>query len=255
MLLSSKKNKLSASYLFLLTAVAGIAIFISTWNSYLQGKEKIFLSLAFLVLFLTGLLALYLHYSRFVSFLKSSNPSKDQQLTVTSPSQETQVIEINNGNETSIDLLKGAFSTPDVRIIGEKILKNLALEFEIVQGIFFVLNNETDKFTPAASYACNFERLSPDFALGEGITGQAVSDRKILEILNLPESYSPVISGLGKGKARYLYIIPLIHEKKSLAVIEISCFKEIEKNLMPLLNLMMREGGLKISSVLSPEIK
>jgi hypothetical protein len=250
----TRKNKYSAPYLFLLTSAAGIAVFITAWNSFLQGKEKIYVSLVFLILLLTGLLALYFHFVRLVSILKNSKPSED--LFPGEPSGQIPKKNVtDNPREASFSLLSGVFSKPDIQSIGEKILKNLAKEFEIVQGIFFVLQPKTGKFALAASYALNFGSLPPEFALGEGLTGQAIADDKIMVIPNLPESYSPVVSGLGKGKARYLYIIPLIHEKKSLAAIEISCFKEIEENKMPMLQQLMREGGLKLNAVLSPETK
>jgi hypothetical protein len=153
------------------------------------------------------------------------------------------------------DILKSVFSNQDVRIIGEKILKNLAQEFEIVQGVFFVKKSESTKFTIAASYACIFDKPPPDFSSGEGITGQAVADNKIIFIPDLPESFSPVVSGLGEGKARYLYVIPLTHERNSIAVIEISCFKKIAENRLPILNYLMLEGGQKLNSLLFTDIK
>jgi hypothetical protein len=249
------KNKLSVPILFLLVAASGIASFVSVWNSQLQGKNKTIISLTFLVIFLIGLLAIYCHFRRLVSILKAHNVAEEKKVEFIPSDQENQMTDKSPLRESSVDLLKGSFSKKDVRIIGEKILKNLAQEFEIVQGIFFILKAETGSFTMAASYACTFEKSPADFAEGEGISGQAAQDNKIITLHNLPESYSPVVSGLGKGKARFLYIIPMIYEKKSLAVVEISCFKEIEDNRISLLNQVMREGGQKLHSILSPEEK
>lgn len=248
------KNNLTDSILFLTVAISGIAVFVSAWNSFLQGKGKIYISLAFLVLLLASLSALFIRYIRRIP--------KIPEVKSTSLNPETSQSQSSNFNkesgssrEPSINLLAGAFSKPDIKLTGEKILKNLAKEFEIVQGAFYFLNDETHKYTLVASYALNFDTTLKEFSAGEGITGQAMADAKIMAIPNIPDSYSSAFSGLGKGKARTLYIIPLVYEKKSLAGIEISCFKEIDESHLSLLNQLMREGGEKLKTLFLPESK
>jgi hypothetical protein len=249
------KNKFIVPTLFLLTAIAGIAVFISSWNSYILGKEKIYLSLGFMIIFLIGLLLLYFHFSKLISDFKSINSSEVENTISSSSEQERQKKEEPINKDYSFRLLKDSFNKPDARSIGEKILKNLAFEFEILQGVFFILIPETGKYICSATFALGLDKLPFDFELGEGITGQAAADNKILVIRNLPESYTPVISGLGIGKASFLYIIPLVYDKKSYGVIEISTFKEIEETRMPLLNQLMHQGGIQMKSFLFPETK
>jgi len=242
-------------YLFMLTALAGIAVFVSAWNSWLQGKEKMLLSFSFLLIFLVGLLFLFYLFVKLLSEVNDSKTHEDQPDKDSLPPTASQKNDGLSPRDSSADLLKGAFGKPDIKSIGEKILKNLAQEFEIVQGTIFVLNPESGLFTYASSYACTFETPPPDFASGEGINGQAAADQRMITIPNLPDSYKPVFSGLGKGKARYLYVIPLVSEKITQGIIEISCFKEIDDNRSYLLNKLMREGGQKLSSVLLREQK
>jgi hypothetical protein len=249
------KNKIRTTWLFLLAAGTGIAMFVSAWNSFLSGKEKIYISLSFLVLFLIVLVILYFQFSQLFSILNDVWDPDDEQINHTPAEPNSPSLEMDNSRDTNFGLLKGVFNKPDMKSIGEKLLKNLAKEFDIVQGVVFVLNPQTSKYSAAASFALAFDNMPPDFAQGEGIPGQAAADNKILVIPNLPESFSPVISGLGRAKARYLYVIPLVYEKKTNAVVEISCFKEIEENRLSQLNQLMREGGSKISSVLATETK
>jgi hypothetical protein len=249
------KNKFIVPALFLLTAIAGIAMFISSWNSYILGKEKIYLSMGFMILFLIGLLLLFFQFSKIIFDFNNINSSEVEKITSSLTELERQKKEEPLNKDSSFKLLKDSFNKSDARITGEKILKNLAFEFEILQGVFFTLIPESGKYTCSASFALGFDKLPLDFESGEGITGQAAADNKILVINNLPESYSPVISGLGTGKARFLYIIPLVYNKKSYGVIEISTFKEIEETRMPLLNQLMHQGGLQMKSFLFPEPK
>ncbi len=254
--MQQRTSHLQVSSLFLLTALAGIAMFSSAWNSFIQGKEKMLLSLGFLVLFLIGLLAIYFRFLRHTSFGDKNNPENLSASTEpVADHPQPPKPEFAKTREASSDLLRAAFSKSDFGSIGERILKNLAHEFEIVQGVFFILNAQTGKYSFAAAYACTFESPPPDFIGGEGLTGQAIINQKIMTITNLPDSYCRVVSGLGKGKARFLYIIPLVHEKIPLGVIEITCFREIEESGMSLLNQLVREGGLKLSALISHETK
>jgi hypothetical protein len=250
-----RESKNRTTFLFLFTLAAGLAMFISAWNSFQQGKSFIFLSLVFLILFLVGFLLLYMHFLRLFSNLSAGVSSDNINSSPLISGEEVIKSEVSGNREISITLLKSAFNKPDPKSIGEKILKNFAQEFEILQGVFFVFKPEAGKFFLEASYALDFDRLPSEFAPGEGITGQAVVENKILVISNLPESYNPVISGLGKGKARFLYIIPLVHDKKTIGVIEITVFKEIDEHRLTALNQLMREGGMKLYSVLFQEAK
>jgi hypothetical protein len=239
----------------MLTALTGIAVFVSAWNSWLQGKEKMLLSFFFLLLFIVGLILLFFRYNNLLTLIIESKAQLLQNGEGSSPTDASQKNEGSFPRDSSTDLLKGAFSKHDIKSIGEKILKNLGQEFEIVQAAFFVLKPDTGLFTYAASYACTFDTLPSDFAAGEGLSGQAAADQRMITIPNLPESYKPVFSGLGKGKARFLYIIPLVSEKITQGVIEISCFKEVDESRSYLLNKLMREGGQKLSAYLSKEQK
>lgn len=249
------KNRIIIPVLLLLTAIAGIAVFISSWNSFILGKEKIYFSLGFMILFLAGLLVTYFQFSRLSSDLENFNSSELEKTVKSSSESERQINDEHTNKEQTFRLLKDSFSKKDARSIGEKILKNLAYEFEILQGVFFILIPETGNYICSASFALGLDKSPLDFKSGEGITGQAAADNKILVINNLPESYSPAISGLGIGKARFLYIIPLVYDKKSYGVIEISTFKEIEETRMPLLNQLMQQGGIQMNSFLFPETK
>lgn len=253
--MKTQKTKILPAILFLLTAVAGISMFISLWNSFISGKGFVYISFVFLVLFLIGMFLLYLNFLRLISLLNKrehqSSPIEEKNSKSFENSENDSFI----NRPSNINLLKSAFSKPDAKQIGEKILQNLSKDFGILQGVFFIFNADKDSFVPAASFALEIDKPPVEFASGEGITGQAVLDNKIVVLANLPDSYSPVISGLGRGKAKFLYIVPLVNEKKSLGVIEFTVFKEIDDSQFSALNQLMRDGGSKLHSVLFSEVK
>jgi hypothetical protein len=109
-----------------------------------------------------------------------------------------------------------------------RILMNLAREFEITQGIFYYKNDETGAFEALSTYAyASFSTPVPFFP-GEGLNGQSAKDQKILHINNLPDNYTDVVSGLGRGKACHLIIIPLLHNKESAGIIELTSFSPFD---------------------------
>ena len=65
---------------------------------------------------------------------------------------------------------------------------------------------------------------SKRFAPGEGILGQAVRERELLLLNDLPADYIQIVSGLGEAPARVLAALPLTVPDRVLAVIEIAAF-------------------------------
>lgn len=242
-------KKIYLSVLYLIAAFSGISLFITAWNSFLLEKINPVTALVFLFFLLVSLLLLFL---RTYTLFREPLPTDSSE-----PKEFSAEIQHNTGEtpvpKQSVNLLKSVFTSSDPGMIGEKLLKNLAKEFEIVQGVFFALDPATGRFIFKASYACFFESVPPEFAPGEGISGQAAADARIIALNNLPESYLPVLSGLGSGKANCLYSIPLVYEKKTLAIVEISCFKKIPETGIALLNNLASEGGRALKPVIIPE--
>ncbi len=103
--------------------------------------------------------------------------------------------------------------------------------FEMVQGIAFIKNKENKKYDQIATYAFIFEeKLS--FEEGEGIIGQAVKDKKLTTIKDIPIKYFTALSGLGSSNKLELLIIPLNQNDVVEAVIEMAFFKLPNENIL-----------------------
>jgi hypothetical protein len=244
------RKKLDRLFIFiLLLGAAGLGMFISLWNSSLNDNNLIFISVVLLFIFLslTGFLFISIRGIS-ASLLKTSKqdeilPGTDSQLQSGS---ERKLIVSNTDPE---ELLRGITLKQPLKKAGEKLLSNLAKEFSIVQGVFFVLNPESGLFSLVAQFACSFEKLPADFAEGEGLNGQAAADKKLMCISGLPEAFTPAVSGLGKGRAPFLYIIPILKENITRAVIEISTFTNIDEEGQLLLEELMNVGGNRLFPV------
>jgi hypothetical protein len=133
---------------------------------------------------------------------------------------------------------------------GKKIIKNLGLEFEIVQALFYVRDAKRKKFHLRASFATNSDFTQESFELNQGLNGQAASTGQPLFISNLPDDYRKIQSGLGSSKPEHICILPIKNENTCIALLEFSSFKdgmENKKDMLQLLSLKAGELLMKIT--------
>jgi hypothetical protein len=114
---------------------------------------------------------------------------------------------------------------PETRMedLGPLLFQNLAKELEIMSGILYLRSE--DRFEPDANYALAGPDEPYEFTFGEGLSGQAAASRQIMVLTRLPEGHRQVYSGLGKSPPKYLAIVPLVKEEKTLAVLECSGYR------------------------------
>lgn len=110
----------------------------------------------------------------------------------------------------------------------EKILSNLAKEFDFVQGLFFIREKGTTEFNISGKFAYFGETDPQGFKIGETLSGQAAFNKAIVYLNEIPENYVSILSGLGSSSPRYLLIIPVVFNNETIAVIELASFKEME---------------------------
>lgn len=125
----------------------------------------------------------------------------------------------------------------------EKFLSNLAKEFNIVQGLFFVREKGSDVFKLAGKYAYFGEEEPQDFKLGEGLSGQAAKNQKTLNLKDIPENYVTILSGLGSSSPNHLIIIPIILNNETIGIVELASFKEFKNNFNELFEGMFEQIG------------
>ncbi len=120
--------------------------------------------------------------------------------------------------------------------VSELLLQNFAKSFNIVQGIVYILNKESNHFEVSNTYAVYQTETYQSFQEGEGITGQVAKNRKFLYIDNVPENYITVLSGLGQGSPKFLAFLPIVSNNKTIAIIEISTFEPLPNPTEQIIN-------------------
>jgi hypothetical protein len=226
-------------YLVLFISISGL--FLSSWNSFISKQQNQFLPLAFL--FLSYLSLLFLAYHNRSESGKPKNdpmemPLNKEQRKKNDPSS---VISIDSTNIPQ--RIFGNTGMGDVEKNARNTLKNLAQEFKIMQGVFYSYDEKNENYRFIAGYALPGLNTPEAFKAGVGMHGQAVLDKKIIEISNLPAEQALVLSGLGSSNSKYLYILPIQFKNEVLAVIEFSTVKQLDPDYVSALNQKLEQMG------------
>ncbi len=110
----------------------------------------------------------------------------------------------------------------------ETLLRNVAQEFSIVQGLMYLKNENADFYECKAQYAYFSESKPQDFKSGETLPGQAVKNRTIVTLADVPDNYMTIASGLGKSDVTYLVFVPLLINETVVGLIEFATFTQIK---------------------------
>ena len=123
---------------------------------------------------------------------------------------------------------------------GNELLGMLSSELEIMSGVFYY-RNKKNVFESAATYAFAHAHEPYSFKEGEGLTGQAASNKAVTVYKTIPDEYSEVFSGLGKVKPTYLAMVPIVVKEKCIAVFECAGFKFTGPEVEHLFQIVARE--------------
>ncbi len=107
-----------------------------------------------------------------------------------------------------------------VEQLSQAVLGYLAPYLDADAGAMFV--REGQDFRRTAAYGTPADAPLPEgFGPGDGLLGQAVQDRRTLEVRDVPHAYLHFGSGLARGRPGRLLIVPVVADGDVNAVIEL----------------------------------
>ncbi|MCP4698389.1 MAG: response regulator [Gammaproteobacteria bacterium] len=113
----------------------------------------------------------------------------------------------------------------DLITLGENILNFLTPYTKAQIGVFYLRSGD-DRLKMLASHAyARRKRLANEFALGEGLAGQAARERKTILVTQVPEEYF-IQSGIGEAAPRNVLVAPFLYEGALKGVLELASFHE-----------------------------
>lgn len=118
----------------------------------------------------------------------------------------------------------------DVNLLSREVLEALIRYIDVVQGIFYIYDDETEKLYISASYAYSRKKyLKGEVKVGEGLVGQAAIEKDIVYRTEIPENYLSITSGiLGEKKPDSILIVPLFMEDKLQGTFEFASIRHFK---------------------------
>lgn len=157
--------------------------------------------------------------------------------------------EKNQWMQTSIvrisELLQGEKTMVE---LGNQVLISLAQILDIqIASIFFNYNEE---LVLTSSYSYNTRKSNSNkFKFGEGLIGQSALEQKMLIYTDVPDDYISIKSGLGEITPHVIIVIPLIYQKKVIAVVEMGSTKELTSVKLDFLSQVSENIAVAFNSI------
>ena len=133
-----------------------------------------------------------------------------------------------NIDQLANDIIPRQNLKEDIGTFAEKLLENIARQFEVVLGAIYLKNEKTKEFKPVSTYAWASDSPPASFKTGEGLNGQTAKNKKVMRLTDIPEGYIRITSSLGSGLPTNLILVPLLLNKETIGIMELACFKEID---------------------------
>jgi hypothetical protein len=218
---------------FVVLVIALGILFIQLWNNFSLNPEINinYIFYLYLLIILAAALVLFLINIFQLNEIQSADIDLPPADSIQSPDQSADLFftpDIDVDEMATVIIPKIDFKEP-FEDYSEKILQNLAKQFNLVLGVFYLKNEKTSVFQPVSTYAWASESPPASFIIGEGLTGQVAKNRVQMKVDSIPEGYIKVLSGLGSGSPQNLLIIPLLLNKETIGIIEIASFMEFDK--------------------------
>ncbi len=128
-----------------------------------------------------------------------------------------------------VDILR---ASNNVKQLGDAIISNLVDYTKSNQGGIYILNEEYEDnpyLELISLYAFDTKKFEQkSYRPGEGLVGQTFLEKKTIFLLEVPEDYIEIKSGLGDSNPKNILLVPLKIENEIYGVIELASFHEYE---------------------------
>lgn len=132
------------------------------------------------------------------------------------------------------------------RLCGE-VLSALVKHLQITGGAIYVFDEDQQLLKRVSNFG--LASAHDDFAPGEGLVGTCFETREAEVINNLPAGFVKVTSGLGEATPTHLVLLPIVHDKLSVGVLELASFAAVPTFHREFLTQLMERVATTINSI------
>ncbi len=125
----------------------------------------------------------------------------------------------------------------DISTLAIHIITHLVKFLNARMASLYLVDRNGETMTLTGSYAFHKRKgLNSRIKIGEGIAGQAVLEKNMISITDLPEDYVRISSTLGDSAPCNILAVPFSHEETVLGVLEFASFTEFSDEQMEFLD-------------------
>jgi two-component system, sensor histidine kinase and response regulator len=119
--------------------------------------------------------------------------------------------------------------------LSQRFLSRIAPLMQLGHALFYLPDEEGYRLRLLGSYA-RYDSTPREIAWGQGLVGQCALDRSPIIINDPPSDYIRIGSGLGFATPRAIAILPVIHNERLLAILELASFEPLSDEAQSLLD-------------------
>ncbi|HEX8801718.1 MAG TPA: response regulator, partial [Terriglobales bacterium] len=125
---------------------------------------------------------------------------------------------------------------------------------DLLYGAFYLADEGHTRFTRIGAFATDVAADPREFALGDGLVGQAAAERRTLHILPASDKQLQVSTGVGAVQPACVLFIPVVHQDSVLAVIELAPSAPVSDRQQILLDTLLPTVALN-TTILTGELE
>ncbi len=138
----------------------------------------------------------------------------------------------------------------EIESLGQSVLKAIVGYLELPAAGFYAYEEEENKLVLKASIALS-SQTNQAYNVGEGLVGQAATDKHVAITKSVPASYWSIASGSGAGNAGQIACVPLWYGQELKGVIELASFIPFSEQQTELLKRVAKDISIAVNGIYS----
>lgn len=166
---------------------------------------------------------------------------------------------ISTENEAKNWLLSGATvvneamrGEQEIEELSTNIITQISTYIGATVGAFFLIDKSKQLFKYTGGYAYQQKKGErKQYHFGEGLIGQAALDKEVKLLTDIPADYLKISSALGETSPKAIYLVPIVFEDESMAVIELGLQEQPDEKITQYLTTISESIGVAINSAIA----
>ncbi|WP_201276625.1 ATP-binding protein [Marisediminicola senii] len=142
----------------------------------------------------------------------------------------------------------------DLEAVSNMILSELAPLVSAQHAVFYVISDSTEGHDVTLRLQAGYgfrerKHLSTTYRVGEGLIGQCAREKKRILLIEVPDDYVRINSGLGSASPLSIVVVPVLFEGSVRAVFELASFSPFSPTHMEFLDQLTESIGLVLNTI------